>query len=39
MNSDINCVFEGIMDMGKIFISNIKAAENTELLKSIYGDI
>lgn len=33
MRDDINCVFEGVAGVGGIFISNLKAAQNGQLLK------
>ena len=35
MREDITCVFEGVAGIGGIYISNLKAAENPILLKSI----
>ena len=36
MNPDISCVFDGLSHKGAIYISNITAAQNTTLLKSIF---
>ena len=37
MKEDITCVFEGVAGVGAIYISNIQAAQNASLLKSISG--
>ena len=34
MKDDITCVFEGVAGVGGIYISNLKAAQNTQLLAS-----
>lgn len=36
MRDDITCVFEGVAGVGGIYISNLKAAQNKELLKSMF---
>lgn len=36
MKNDITCVFEGVAGVGAIYISNIRAAQNKELLQSKY---
>lgn len=36
MKQDITCVFEGVSGVGGIYISNIKAAQNSNLLNSTY---
>lgn len=38
MREDITCVFEGVAGVGAIFISNIRAAQNIQLLNSIIFD-
>jgi hypothetical protein len=34
MREDISCVFEGVAGIGAIYISNLKAAQNINLLNS-----
>lgn len=34
MIDDITCVFEGVAGIGGIFISNLRAAQNLQLLNS-----
>ncbi len=34
MKDDITCVFEGVAGVGGIYISNLKAAQNLQLLNS-----
>lgn len=34
MSDDINCVFEGVAGIGGIYISNLRAAQNLQLLNN-----